>query len=172
MRASMIRVLTRAPLAIAVLLLALAATGCGDEIGDSCSISSDCSPDGNRTCDTSSLDGYCTIVGCDFESCPDESTCVAFYGVFENTTCDPTTEDKPESRTDACSIDEICTLQGKCASRSSEVRYCMKTCSSNSDCRDGYECRDTDKDASDGGEPVRAPGSTSSRPKFCAQAPI
>ena len=60
-----------------------------------------------------------------------------------------------------------------CVPRSSEVRYCMKTCESSGDCRDGYECRDLDLMRAHGGEPVLAPGVPidASSPKFCAIAP-
>jgi hypothetical protein len=164
----MSRVLTCLQLAVAV-VAALALAGCGSEIGDSCSIASDCSPDGDRACDVSSVEGYCTIQGCDFDSCPEEAACVRFYsGTFENKICDASTE---ASSTPVCNLDEICTLEGRCAPRANEVRFCMKKCGSKSDCRAGYECRDLTLMQLHGGEPVRAPGSTSSLPKFCAQAP-
>ena len=148
---------------------ALAIAGCGDEIGDSCSISSDCSPDGDRVCDTSSRDGYCTIIGCDFDSCPEEATCVRFFsGTFENRLCDPALEDVSEN---LCSLDEVCTIENRCAPRTNEVRSCMKTCDGDGDCREGYECRTRALMMQHGGEPLLAPGSSSSLPKFCAQAP-
>jgi hypothetical protein len=40
-----------------------------------------------------------------------------------------------------CTADEICLVSGVCAPRSTERRYCAKTCGSDGDCRDGYECR-------------------------------
>jgi hypothetical protein len=162
---SRVLVLQLALIAAAVLAFA----GCGEEIGDSCSLSSDCSADGDRTCDVSSTGGYCTIQGCDFDSCPGEATCVRFFsGTFSNKACDPTTED---TGTNDCSLDEVCTLEGRCAPRANEIRYCMKKCDSTSDCRDGYECRDRMLQEMHGGQPVLAPGSTSTPPKFCAQAP-
>lgn len=155
-----------ASLCLAAAVALVAAVGCGSEIGDSCRIASDCSPDGDRSCDTSSEGGYCTILGCDYDSCPEEATCVRFFaGVFDNVSCDPANPGN------ACQLDEVCTLEGKCAPRANEVRYCMKTCSSNDDCRSGYECRTEQLMREHGGEPVLAPGSTSSLPKFCAQAP-
>lgn len=157
-----------------VLLAALALgvlAACGDEIGDSCSLASDCSPNGDRICDTTSSGGYCTIQGCDATSCPDGSACIRFYtGSFANLTCDPATEDVS---TDACAVDERCNLAGACVPRASEIRYCMKTCGSSGDCRGGYECRDLELMKAHGGEPVLGDGQlvSESSPKFCAMAP-
>ena len=148
-----------------LVVTALVITGCGKEIGDSCIISSDCDPNGQRYCDSSSKSGYCTIQGCDYSTCPSEAACIRFFtGNFENRPCATVSE---------CSLDELCSLEGRCVPRSSEVRWCMRTCDSDSDCRDGYECRDLDKMIEHGGEPVLAPGTAidSSAPKFCAAAP-
>ncbi len=135
----------------------LSATGCGKDIGDSCIISSDCDPNGTRYCDTSSKEGYCTIQGCDVGTCPGDSKCIRFFtGNFENRPCADQSE---------CSLDELCSLEGRCVPRSSELRYCMATCSSNGDCRDSYECRGTDLQIEHGGEPIDS-GSV----KFCAPA--
>jgi hypothetical protein len=143
--------------------------GCGNEIGDECIVSSDCSPRGDRQCDISSIGGYCTIQGCDFDTCPEEATCVRFFtGSFSNLPCDPLTED---ISTDDCSLDELCALAGHCVPRNSEVRYCMRKCDSNKDCRDGYECRDLELMRAHGGQPVLAPGTPiteATAPKFCA----
>ena len=46
----------------------------------------------------------------------------------------------PNGSETGCSPDELC-VDGKCARRSTELRYCVKRCSSNDDCRGGYECR-------------------------------
>lgn len=160
--------------------LALVAVGCGKQIGDSCIVDTDCQTGGglygttstNRICiDSTQADGYCTIMGCDYNTCPSEAVCVRFFtGGFENKTCDPTTEG---TSTFDCSLDELCDLQGNCVPRSAEVRYCMLRCSSNGDCRDGYECRNYAKMISDGGEPVLAPGQIvdSKAPSFCAIKP-
>jgi len=61
-------------------------------------------------------------------------------------------------------------LSVHCVSRSSEIRYCMLTCGSSSDCRSGYECRTLDLMKLHGGQPVLAPGLkvTDQSPKFCA----
>jgi len=147
------------------MLLALVAAGCGKEIGDDCVVSSDCSTAGDRICDISSPGGYCTIQGCDFNTCPDESVCVSFFtGSFANKPCVRETED---AGTDDCTFDEICSLAGQCVSRSSEIRYCMRTCGSDGDCRDNYECRDEALMREHGGEPVVQAGDL---PSFCAPA--
>ena len=53
--------------------------GCGAEIGDSCSTNLDCSPMGERICDTAQVEGYCTIEGCDLTTCPEEAECIRFF---------------------------------------------------------------------------------------------
>jgi hypothetical protein len=156
-------------------MFAMANTACGSEIGDSCIVSADCDPSGTRFCDNTSEDGYCTVIGCDYNTCPDEAVCVRFFvGSFGNQTCDPVTEDAPSSvNTDDCTLDEICTLAGHCVPHSAETRYCMRKCGGEGDCRDGYECRTEELMVEHGGEPVLAPGE---RPdgdpqRFCASAP-
>ena len=139
----------------ALFVALLLATGCGKDIGDSCIISSDCDPNGTRYCDISSKEGYCTIQGCDVDTCPGSSKCIRFFtGNFENRVCGAQSE---------CTLDELCSNTGRCVPRSSEVRYCMATCSDSSDCRSGYECRTADLQVDHGGEPID-PGSV----KFCA----
>lgn len=141
------------------------AAGCGNEIGDSCSISTDCSPRGDRICDRASPGGYCTVLGCDYDTCPEESVCVRFFP-------SAVTSQPCASNTD-CTPDELCTLAGTCAPRTAELRYCMKSCGDNGDCRGKYECRDRDLMIEHGGEPVLAPDDTrSDLPKFCAPAPV
>jgi hypothetical protein len=160
----------RAPM-MKFVLVAMLAAGCGQQIGDACIVSSDCDPNGMRICDLAEKDGYCTVQGCDYDTCPQEAACIRFFtGQFDNKTCDPTTEDKT---TNDCSLDELCDLEGHCVARSSEARYCMLKCSSNSDCRDGYECRDLTLMKEHGGEPVLAPGVPVDEhsPKFCASKP-
>jgi len=148
--------------------LAAGSGACGKEIGDACTLSTDCSPNGDRLCDpeSSSPGGYCTVQGCDFSTCPDEAACIRFFpGTFTNLPCSSAAE---------CSLDELCSVAGQCVPRASEIRYCMKKCESSGDCRDGYECRDLAKMMEHGGEPVLAPGvpvDAAHAPKFCAVAP-
>jgi hypothetical protein len=156
-----------------LLLGVVLVTGCSKDIGDACIVSSDCDPNGLRECDIASPGGYCTIQGCDYNTCPEDSACIRFFtGSFDNRPCDPATEDQPGGM-DQCSEDELCALAGHCVPRSSEVRFCMKTCSSNDDCRSSYECRDLETMKEHGGEPVLAPGDEvdDHSPRFCAAAP-
>jgi hypothetical protein len=167
------------PLMRYFVLIALAslAAGCGYQIGQSCVVDTDCSADGSRVCDISEPSGYCTILGCDYNTCPDNSECVRFYtGAFANEPCQYGVSNG------ACSYDEECSLAGQCVPRAAEIRYCMATCSNNGDCRDGYECRHFEDAGSngfpagsmqeDGGEVVLTPGDldTSTTQGFCAPA--
>lgn len=150
-------------------------TGCGHEIGDSCTFSTDCSPNGDRLCDSASPQGYCTVFGCDYSTCPDEAVCVQFFtGNFANIPCDydPAQAADP-GHPRVCSLDELCALDGHCVPRSSEIRYCMRTCGSSADCRENYECRDLEDMKSHGGQPVLASGAIvdQSAPRFCAPKP-
>ncbi|HET6613275.1 MAG TPA: hypothetical protein VFG83_14860 [Kofleriaceae bacterium] len=146
--------------------------GCGSEIGDECTIPTDCSPQGDRICDTTAPAGYCTVAGCDYDTCPEEAVCVRFFSVvMTDLPCDPRAED---ITTNDCTADEICTLAGTCAPLTAESRYCMRTCSSDSDCRERYECR-TEADMMDhGGQPVAPPGEPlpDNLQRFCAPEEI
>jgi hypothetical protein len=157
----------RIPSLIALLLLCGGAAACGKEIGDSCIVSSDCSPNGDRLClDPAVNDGYCTVQGCDVDTCPGEAVCVRFFtGGFSSKTC--------VDNEDCKSFDELCSVSGICVARSSEIRFCMRKCDSDGDCRDKYECRDLTRMMEHGGEPVLASGDrvTADSPKFCATAP-
>jgi hypothetical protein len=55
------------------------AAGCQPLIGDNCTTNIDCSEDGDRYCDRSQPNGYCTIVDCEPHSCPVEGVCVQFF---------------------------------------------------------------------------------------------
>jgi hypothetical protein len=90
---------------------------CQPSIGDSCALHSDCSQTGDRICDPTFPGGYCTIFNCEPGSCPSEAVCVAFYTTpSERRECaDPT-------------------------DRRFERTFCMKNCTTNGDCRGGYDC--------------------------------
>ena len=55
----------------------LVSAGCAPKIGKSCTSSTDCSQLGDRLCDTTQPDGYCTIFNCEPDTCP-EAVCVGF----------------------------------------------------------------------------------------------
>jgi hypothetical protein len=163
---------SRSMTALFALLVGAVTAACGDEIGDECTLSSDCSNRGDRICDINSPGGYCTIIGCDYDTCPEESVCVRFFSIAEtNRACDPRTEDIEDGSND-CTADEICTLRETCVPRNAELRYCMRTCGGNDDCRDGYECRDEELMRENGGEPVPPPGEAlaDDLTSFCAAA--
>jgi hypothetical protein len=106
---------------------------CKRKIGDACKSSIDCSQESDRLCDISQPGGYCTIEGCDEHTCPEESACVRFF---------PKDLTKPCETADNCTPEELCLLsEHHCAPRTSERRFCVDSCSDNSDCRGGYECR-------------------------------
>jgi hypothetical protein len=100
------------------LLLALA-VGCKPKIGDECKISTDCSAAGDRLCDITAPGGYCTVYNCEPGACPeDESLCVEFGAQRSPiAACQDLQSPSPYART-----------------------FCMATCESDDDCRDGYEC--------------------------------
>ncbi len=124
-------------LLVPLLLLAIPLLGaCGRKVGDACKTSFDCNEsDNSRTCDIAQPGGYCTIDGCDERSCPSEAVCVRFFPrLFLNRPCNPA------APTD-CHDDELCLDSGVCAPRATERRICAHACSSNDDCRGGYDCR-------------------------------
>jgi hypothetical protein len=97
-------------------------------------------------------EGTCTKAGlcvtaCDATTpCKDPRQFCTSAGVCAE--CDPACEDVSDpacdpSATNRCLADAICLDVGVCAKQSYEQRECAKTCSSNSDCRTGYECRPT-----------------------------
>ncbi len=159
--------LVRSTLIMIAAAFTAVSAGCGSEIGDSCSLHSECSTTGERICDLSSPSGYCTIVGCDYDTCPDEAVCVSFFSVASTNLPCTTSSD--------CTSDEICTLGRYCVPRSSEVRYCMKKCGGSGDCRDRYECRHLELMQQHGGEPVPPPGERLDPDHlqgFCAAEPL
>jgi hypothetical protein len=158
----------RSSVSLAVALVALSGlSACGKKIGDACQVPSDCSSDNDRKCDLTAPDGYCTIAGCDFATCPSEAVCVRFY---------PGSDDSAHCQGQAdCAFDEICTVGERCAQRTSELRFCMLMCQGDGDCRDGYECRNKAVMMIHGGEPVpdpARPSAMSDFQPFCAQRKI
>jgi hypothetical protein len=99
-------------------LLALA-SGCAPKIGDKCTVSTDCSVNGDRLCDSTEPGGYCTVFNCEPNACPDDSLCVAFV----EPTCSSPAQSDRFTRT-----------------------FCMATCGSDGDCRSGYQCIDVTHD--------------------------
>lgn len=167
--------------AVVIAAGALVASGCGHSVGDNCSTNVDCSPAGDRFCDTSAVNGYCTIDGCDVNTCPDEAVCIRFLTPVLNEACtfDPA---QPNSRATCPHADDRCvcdrtdggqcqssttgSTNAHCAPESTERRWCQLKCGSNSDCRAGYECRST---GTLGAEPVPTLTLSAGSPaKFCA----
>jgi hypothetical protein len=100
---------------------ALGALGaCTPSIGDKCVLSTDCSTQGDRLCDTSQPDGYCTEFNCAADSCPDHAVCVLF-----------------NSNVPGCGFDDRNGAFGSRVARS----FCVAQCGNDSDCRGGYVCR-------------------------------
>ncbi len=111
--------------------------------------------------------GECIIDGCNPTTCPREGTCVQVYGAeFLSVACDPELEDRPQTYhggldtriaacnavpatpTDGepvacndCATHEVCLPEGLCADLLSVRTSCRKECRSDTQCRDGYECR-------------------------------
>ncbi len=99
--------------------LGSAAVGCTPNIGDSCTLSTDCSQTGDRLCDTTEPGGYCTVFNCQPDTCPN-SICVAY-----DSTLDP-------------SCGGVVGGQWPRFQRS----FCLAPCGSNGDCRQQYQCVD------------------------------
>jgi hypothetical protein len=116
----MIRIVLTPFRARAAALLALVAlgAGCKAKIGDKCTTALDCSALGDRLCDVTQPDGYCTLFNCQPDTCPKESACIVFRSQL-----DPACGNTTDARA------------GRFAST-----FCMRTCSDEGDCRPGYEC--------------------------------
>ena len=114
---------------IVVLLVGLGTVSCSKKIGDKCSTSTDCSANGDRLCDTTQPDGYCTIFNCEPDTCPSgESACVAF------------TENSCLAATGGNTLPSLNRF---------ERTFCMATCGDDGDCRGGYVCQDMGNDVVD-----------------------
>lgn len=104
-----------------LVLLCVAFAGCKPKIGDDCKISTDCSAAADRLCDITEPGGYCTVYNCEPGTCPpDESLCVEFGA--------------QRSPVPECTDLQSPSPYGRA--------FCLATCSHDSDCRDGYRCRD------------------------------
>jgi hypothetical protein len=110
-----------AALALAVVATCLFGFGCTPAIGDRCALSTDCSIQGTRLCDTSQPGGYCTMLRCTANACPENAACVEFGASVPG-----------------CPYDDY-----SAPSRVGRA-MCLKTCGSNADCRqtEGYICAD------------------------------
>ena len=102
----------------AVALSGAVGLGCTPSIGDKCVLSTDCSLSGDRLCDTSQPDGYCTIFDCRADLCPDYGVCAEFHQSVQG-----------------------CNYNDRMTSRTGHT-FCLAQCKGNSDCRDGYVCAD------------------------------
>jgi hypothetical protein len=111
--------------AIVAVALGLAAVAvsqsCTPKIGDKCIVSTDCSVQGDRLCDTSQPGGYCTQLNCRGNDCFDEAACVLFNSAIPG-----------------CLYDDRSGGYGSRVARS----FCMAQCETNGDCRGDYVCAD------------------------------
>jgi hypothetical protein len=100
-------------------LVALALVGCRPSIGDRCTLSTDCSAQGDRPCDTAQPGGYCTALNCTDDSCPDHAVCVLFGASVPG-----------------------CAYSDYSSPGRFGQSFCMAHCNGDSDCRqgDGYVC--------------------------------
>ena len=98
---------------------AIFVAGCQPEIGDPCVSSIDCSVQGDRLCDTSQPEGYCTAFNCEPDKCPEDSVCVGF-GLTLDPTCTSEAVDPRWPRF--------------------ERTFCLKACEADDDCREHYAC--------------------------------
>lgn len=129
--------------------------GCSAEIGDECQANSDCSLNYDRTCDFHQPGGYCLIIGCEPNSCPEEASCVEFI-----TPCpEPFDGAGPDLNGNNAECDEI--------EPNRKRTYCLKHCNKNDDCRSNYDC----VGVADSGEPNTIPQAAiiddSSKSKIC-----
>jgi hypothetical protein len=146
-----------------ILVLVLALAACGRSIGDDCETNVQCSAQGDRQCDLSQPGGYCTVEGCDRTSCPDDAVCLRFFPV-EALTMDCS------AGAIVCSQRDICLPQEHfCVDPQLEHRFCMKPCSADGDCRDGYQCRQS---GSGGAELLPDLQDHVATAKFCIERPV
>jgi hypothetical protein len=100
-------------------VLALGAAACTPQIGNSCTLNTDCSIDNSRQCDNSQPNGYCTVFNCSPNTCPNSAVCVEL-----------------QANVPGCPYDDYSS-----PSRGGRS-MCLKPCNHDSDCRqgDGYRC--------------------------------
>ena len=132
---------TEPKLYLVPLFFALELMGCKPEIGDECTVSTDCSAAGERLCDTTQPGGYCTIFNCEPGTCPEEAICIS-YGSMLSTV--PACRDRNRR------------------SRYEET-YCVAKCEEDDDCRGGYACIDMGNPNNAGGVVVVEHGTVDSR---------
>ncbi|MCL2723419.1 MAG: hypothetical protein FWD69_03190 [Polyangiaceae bacterium] len=106
---------------VLVVCAAFSVASCTPSIGDKCTLSTDCSANGDRLCDTSQPDGYCTVFNCQADQCPDKAACILFNAAVPG-----------------CGFNDRNGASGARTARSS----CSARCQSDSDCRSGYLCAD------------------------------
>jgi hypothetical protein len=107
------------PFALAAVAALVTLAGCAPKIGRECTISLDCSQQGDRICDTTQPGGYCTLFNCEPDKCPEgDGVCVAF----------------------SSQLDPACASTDDASWGRFERTFCMADCESDDDCRTGYEC--------------------------------
>jgi len=133
-------------------------TGCAPKIGDKCTVSTDCSAQGDRICDITQPGGYCTEFNCEPDSCPDGAACINF-----GTTLSIGDPGSPDNPNDPSTVPTACRVsQGNSPYQRS---FCLAACESDSDCRADYACIEPE---TIGG--VKADYDSARRGKVCAVA--
>ncbi len=106
--------------------VALFALGCNAKIGDGCSYDVDCSPDGDRICDNSQPGGYCLILTCSPDQCPEEAVCVEFV------TPSPEWDAGGDTDNAGALYEQL---------EPNRIRtYCLRRCKTDGGCRGAYHC--------------------------------